>query len=72
MIHIHGSTSSKPDLLNTVLQNAYMRAIAGEYDEAIDMLRQNNPTPLKTLRLDQMFLGFAAMIQLRRAIHRCV
>ncbi|KAF1344748.1 anaphase-promoting complex subunit 5-domain-containing protein [Delphinella strobiligena] len=70
MHRIHGSTASKPDLLNTVLQAAYMRATAGKYEEALEMLRQNNPAPLKTLRLDQTFLAFVGMVQLRRALHR--
>ncbi|KAL1301515.1 hypothetical protein AAFC00_005758 [Neodothiora populina] len=67
---IHGSTASKPDLLSTVLQNAYNLAMSGRYDEALELLRQNNPAPLHTLRLDQTFLAFAAMVQLRRALHQ--
>lgn len=70
MEDIHGLNASKPDVLNTTMQNAYMKATAGRYSEALEMLRQNNPAPLKTLRLDQTFLGFAAMIHLRRSLHR--
>lgn len=47
-----------------------MRATAGRYDEALEMLKANNPAPLKTLRLDQTFIGFAAMIYLKRALHQ--
>ena len=72
MTQIHGYQASKPDLQNTLLQIAYMKSISGNYDDALDLLRENNPAPYKTLRLDQKFIGFAAMIQLRRAIHRYV
>lgn len=70
MHHIHASSASKPDHLNTILQAAYMHTRSGGYDQALELLHQNNPAPLKTLRLDQTFLGFAALVHLRRAIHR--
>ncbi|GAB7353578.1 hypothetical protein MBLNU459_g4004t2 [Dothideomycetes sp. NU459] len=70
MRSIYSQNASKADGLNAVLQNAYICAMAGEYDKALDMLMRNDPAPLKTLRLDNTYVAFAAMIQLRRAIHR--
>ena len=69
---IHAAQASKPDLQNTILNIAYTYALSGDYDGAFALLHQHNPAEHKTLRLDQTFLGFAAMIQLRKAIHRCV
>lgn len=67
---IYSQSASKPDMLNAILQNAYMRTIAGRYDEALDMLARNDPASLQTLRLNNTYMAFAAMINLRRAIHR--
>lgn len=57
-------------MLNAVLQSAYMRAIAGRYSEALEKLVRYDPAPLQTLRLDNTYSAFRAMINLRRAIHR--
>ena len=70
MYHIFGHDASRPDVLNVVLQNAHMHTLQGEYEKALDLLKQNDPLPERTLRLDNTFVAFAAMISLRRAIHR--
>jgi anaphase-promoting complex subunit 5 len=70
MYHIFGQDASRSDLLNVVLQNAHVHAISGQYEQAYEILRQNDPAKEKTLRLDNTFIAFAAMISLRRAIHR--
>lgn len=70
MYHVFSQDASRPDVLNVVLQNAHMHSILGEYEEAYELLRQNDPSKEKTLRLDNTFTAFAAMISLRRAIHR--
>ncbi|OBW64292.1 MAG: WSC-domain-containing protein [Aureobasidium pullulans] len=70
MYHVFSKDASRPDILNVVLQNAHMHAILGQYEEAYELLRQNDPSKERTLRLDNTFTAFAAMISLRRAIHR--
>ena len=70
MYHIFGQDASRPDVLNVVLQNAHMYTIKGQYNEALNLMEKNNPSAEKTLRLDNTFVAFAAMIHLRRAIHR--
>ncbi|CAD0086781.1 unnamed protein product [Aureobasidium vineae] len=70
MYHIFRQDASRPDVLNVVLQNAHMHSILGQYDEAYELLKQNDPSKEKTLRLDNTFTAFAAMIRLRRAIHQ--
>lgn len=70
MHNIYSHNASKPDMLNAVLQSAYMRAIAGRYSEALEKLVRYDPAPLQTLRLDNTYSAFRAMINLRRAIHR--
>jgi anaphase-promoting complex subunit 5 len=70
MFHVFRQDASRPDVLNVVLQNAHMHSILGEYEEAYELLRQNDPSKEKTLRLDNTFTAFAAMISLRRAIYR--
>ncbi|KAI5272789.1 hypothetical protein E4T47_03842 [Aureobasidium subglaciale] len=69
MYHIFGQDASRPDVLNVVLQNAHMHSILGQYEEAYELLRQNKPSKERTLRLDNTFNAFAAMISLRRALH---
>ncbi|KAG9832935.1 hypothetical protein KCU98_g12608, partial [Aureobasidium melanogenum] len=69
MYHIFRQDASRPDVLNVILQHAHMHSILGEYEEAYELLRQNDPSKEKTLRLDNTFTAFAAMISLRRAIH---
>jgi anaphase-promoting complex subunit 5 len=70
MYDVFRQDASRPDVLNVVLQNAHMHSILGEYEKAYELLRQNDPSREKTLRLDNTFTAFAAMISLRRAIHR--
>ncbi|THV93801.1 hypothetical protein D6D26_08032 [Aureobasidium pullulans] len=69
MYHVFSKDASRPDVLNVVLQNAHMHTILGQYEEAYELLRQNDPSRERTLRLDNTFTAFAAMISLRRAIH---
>lgn len=70
MYHVFSKDASRPDILNVVLQNAHMHTILGQYEEAYELLRQNDPSRERTLRLDNTFTAFAAMISLRRAIHQ--
>ncbi|THY04715.1 hypothetical protein D6D03_03513 [Aureobasidium pullulans] len=69
MYHVFSKDASRPDVLNVVLQNAHMHTILGQYEEAYELLRQNDPSRERTLRLENTFTAFAAMISLRRAIH---
>ncbi|KAI5209244.1 hypothetical protein AUEXF2481DRAFT_27990 [Aureobasidium subglaciale EXF-2481] len=69
MYHIFSQDASRPDVLNVVLQSAHMHSILGQYEEAYELLRQNDPSKERTLRLENTFNAFAAMISLRRALH---
>lgn len=68
--HVYGRKASKPEVLNAICQQAYHRALSGHYDEALNTLMENDPRHLKTLRIDNIFIGFATMIRMRRAVHR--
>lgn len=68
--NVHNTKASKPEMLSLICLQAYHRALSGRYDEALDILTEHDPTHHKTLRMDNIFLGFAIMIRFRRAMHR--
>lgn len=68
--HIYGNIATSNDILSSVCQHAYMLALSGRYEDALALLSNANPSAQETLRLNQLWLGFNAMVRLKRALHR--
>lgn len=69
-LEVHAERASRPDLLGVVCLNAYQQARYGRYDRAFGMLKQQSSMPNKTLKMDNMILGFATMCRFREAMHQ--
>ena len=67
---IHGYRAAKPEMLNVICLQAYQRAVSGRYEEALSMLNEHNPAAHRTLRMNNIYIGFATMIKLRKALQQ--
>ena len=70
--NIYQGTASKPELLSLSCAQAYQQALSGHYDAAISALIAADPVQYKTVRMNNVHLGFANLVRLKRAIHRSV
>ena len=68
--HIYGFRASKPEMLSLSCVQAYQQALSGQYEAALSSLIAVDPVQYKTLRMNNLYLGFANLIRSRRALHR--
>ncbi|KAG8624236.1 hypothetical protein KVT40_007303 [Elsinoe batatas] len=69
IIAVYERKATRPEALSMYCVRAYQLAVRGEYSAAMKVMRENNPSKHHTLRMQNLHLGFANMIRLRKALH---
>ncbi|KAF2150472.1 hypothetical protein K461DRAFT_280471 [Myriangium duriaei CBS 260.36] len=67
---VHAHKATQPELLGMKCMQAYHLVAQGRYDQAMQTLRDADPTQHRTLRMQNLHLGFANMVRFKRALHR--
>lgn len=67
---IYADKATRPELLGMKCMEAYHQVARGRYDQAMQKLRDVVPTSHRTLRMQNLHLGFANMVRFKRALHR--
>lgn len=62
--------SPAEDLAVALCKSAYILSMRGRFEEAFDRLDQISPESLRSLKINQYWTAYSALIKLRRAVHR--
>jgi len=68
--HIYGGHASQTEVLSLGCAEAYQHALMGRYQLAMTQLMKHDPFMNKTPRMNNIYIGFANMIRLKKALHR--